>query len=361
MHKTLAEIAKIVGGELIGDGNLLITGLSGIKEAKEGDLTFIANQKYFPLIKSTRASAAIVPSNLADKGKPVIVSDNPTLAFSKVSSIFSDEMSKHFTGIHKTAIISDTAKLGRDVAVGPYTIISDKAQIGDGTIIYSGCFIGEETSIGKNCLFYPNVVVREKLSIGNRVIVHSGAVIGADGFGYTEAGGIQHKIPQLGTVVIEDDVEIGSNTTIDRARFDKTVVGQGTKIDNLVQIAHNVIIGKNCIIISQVGISGSVEIEDKVTLAGQAGVVGHIRIGAGAVVAAQACVTKSVTAGVMVSGYPAKPHDLAKRISASLQRLPEYVKKISELQERVRALETMLKKTGKTSARKKAKRHSQHR
>ena len=353
MRKTLAEIAKLIEGEIVGDGNLVITGLSGIKEAKEGDLTFIANHKYFPLLETTKASAVIAPRNTAVKNKTLIRTENPSLAFSRVVSLFSEEQPKHFSGVHKTAVIADDARLGKNVAIGPYAVIGNKAVIGDGTVIYSGCFIGEETEIGRHCLIYPHVMVRERTTLGNCVIIHSGTVIGADGFGYTEVKGVHEKIPQVGSVSIEDDVEIGANVTIDRARFDKTIIGKGTKIDNLVQIAHNVIIGKHCLIISQVGISGSVEIKDSATLAGQAGVVGHITIGEGAVVAAQACVTKSVPAHTTVSGYPARPHDEAKHVSACVQRLPEYVKKINRLEAKIKTLEGKLKAKAPGSGKKK--------
>lgn len=343
MQKTLKEIANYLGGDVQGNGNVLIKGISGIKEAQEGDITFVANVKYFSLIEKTNATAIIVPKEVEALGRNLVLVDNPSWAFAKIASLIVGEQGHHVQGIHPTAIIASDAKIGKNVRIGAYTVIEPKAVIGDETIIYSNCFIGHETMLGTKCLIYPNVVIRERLTIGSNVIVHSGTVIGADGFGFADVEGVHHKIPQVGTVIIEDDVEIGANVTIDRARFDKTFIGKGTKIDNLVQVAHNVIIGRNCIIVSQTGISGSVEVKDGAILAGQSGIAGHLTIGEGAIVAAQAGVTKSIPPKTMVSGYPAKPHDMAKRVNAALQRLPDYVKTINDLKHRIEALEEKLK------------------
>ncbi|MCX5681607.1 MAG: UDP-3-O-(3-hydroxymyristoyl)glucosamine N-acyltransferase [Candidatus Omnitrophica bacterium] len=343
MQKTLKEIAQYLGGEVQGDGNVVINGISGIKEARTGDITFVANIKYLPLIENTNATAIITPRDINAPGRNLILVDNPSFAFAQIASLVIGEQGHQVQGIHPTAIIAPDTKIGKNVCIGAYTVIESKAVIGDDAIIYSNCFIGHETVLGEKCLIYPNVVIRERLKIGSNVIVHSGTVIGSDGFGFTDVEGIHHKIPQVGTVIIEDDVEIGANVTIDRARFDKTFIGKGTKIDNLVQIAHNVIIGRNCIIVSQTGISGSVEVKDGAILAGQSGIAGHLTIGEGAIVAAQAGVTKSVQPKTMVSGYPAKPHEIAKKVNAALQRLPEYVKTINDLKHKVEALEEKLK------------------
>ena len=343
MKKTLKEIASYVGGNVQGDENVVVKGISGIKEAQEGDITFVANVKYFSLIEKTNATAVIAPREVKAPGRNLILVDNPSLAFAQVASLVVGEQGHHVQGIHPTAIIAQDAKIGKNVRIGAYTVIEAKAVIGDETIIYSNCFIGHETILGTKCLIYPNVVIRERLTIGNNVIVHSGTVIGADGFGFADVEGVHHKIPQIGTVIIEDDVEIGANVTIDRARFEKTFIGKGTKIDNLVQVAHNVIIGRNCIIVAQTGISGSVDVKDGAILAGQSGIAGHLTIGEGAIVAAQAGVTKSVPPKTMVSGYPAKPHETAKKVNAALQRLPDYVKKINDLKHRIEVLEEKLK------------------
>lgn len=341
-RKTLAEIARIIDGEVIGDGNIVITGVCGIKEAKSGDLTFVANPKYLPLIEHTRASAIITSRDIEPISKPVIKTENPSLAFAKMVSLLSPNHMVYPKGIHSTAIIAGDVKLGKNVAIGPYVVVEDSVVIGDNTVIYSGCYIGHHSALGKNTLIYPNVSIRERTAIGSHVIIHSGTVIGSDGFGFATVRGMHEKIPQIGTVVIEDNVEIGANVTIDRARFDKTIIGKGTKIDNLVQIAHNVVVGENSIIVAQAGISGSTVIGKGVILAGQAGIVGHISIGDGAVVAAQAGVTKSVPANTKVSGYPAKPHEAAKRVNACVQNLPHLYKTISELKEKIALLEEKL-------------------
>ncbi|MDP2922902.1 MAG: UDP-3-O-(3-hydroxymyristoyl)glucosamine N-acyltransferase [Candidatus Omnitrophota bacterium] len=339
MKITLKEIAKTIGGELIGKPDIIITGISGIKEAKPGDITFLANSRYDSLMHATKASAIIASKDVTDFSKPLVKTDNPSLAFAKVVNMFAPVEMKHPKGIHQTAIVSPKAKLGKDVSIGAYTIIEDNVLVAEGTIIYGGCYIGYHTKIGRNCLIYPHVSIRERIEIGDRVIIHSGAVIGSDGFGFASVKGMQEKIPQIGTVVIENDVEIGANVTIDRARFDKTIIGKGTKIDNLVQIAHNVVVGENCIIIAQAGVSGSTVLGKGVTLAGQAGLVGHISVGDGAIVAAQAGVTKSVPAHTMVSGYPAKPHDIAKKVNACVQNLPKIYERIKELEDKIKKLE----------------------
>lgn len=349
---TVRAIAEFLNAEILGDGTLVITGIAGIKEAKKGDITFLENPKYSSLVESTAASAIIVGKGLAidgtRPGRSLVLTENPSLAFSRVISFLCPVTVPHPRGIHPTAIIARSAKIGKNAAIGAYTIIGDAAAIGENAIIYGHCFIGDAVSIGKDTLLYPAVTVRERVSIGERVIIHSGAVIGSDGFGFIPVKGKQEKIPQVGTVVLEDDVEIGSNVTVARARFDKTVIGQGTKIDNLVQIAHNVRVGKNCIVIAQAGISGSTVIEDNVIIAGQAGLVGHITVGTGATIAAQAGVTKSVPQGITVSGYPARPHDHAKRINACIQRLPELYKTIGTLEKKVQELERALQQKGNT-------------
>jgi len=343
MRKTLAEIAGIVDGEVVGDGNFVVTGVSGIREAKEGDLTFVAGPKYIPFAKETKASVLIISREMDVPGKFVIRTDNPSLAFTQVLTLISEDEIFHPQGIHETAVIASDAVLGKNVAMGPYVVVESQAKIGDDTILYSGTFVGHKTVIGRDCLIYPNVTIRERAMIGNNVIVHSGTVIGSDGFGFIKINGVHKKIPQVGIVIIENDVEIGANVTIDRARFDKTIIGQGTKIDNLVQIAHNAVIGKNCIIISQVGISGTVTIEDEVVLAGQAGVGGHLTIGKGVIVAAQAAVMKSIPPSEKVSGSPARPYMEAQRVLAAVQKLPQYVKKIKELEKKVAELESQTK------------------
>jgi len=342
MRMRLAEIAELVQGKLVGDPETVITGISGIKEAKDGDITFLANPKYSALVNDTKATAIIVSYDVDVGNKQVIRAENPSFAFSKIISLISPEITCHPKGIHPLSLISNTAVIGKDTAIGAYAVIEDGAVIGDKVVVYAGCFVGRETKIGRECLVYPNVSIRERVEIGDRVIIHSGTVIGSDGFGFTAVGEVRKKIPQIGIVVIEDDVEIGANVTIDRARFDKTVIGKGTKIDNLVQIAHNAIIGENSVIVAQAGISGSTSVGRNVIIAGQAGIVGHISIGDNSVVAAQAGVTKSVKPNTTVSGYPAKPHEHAKKVNACLQNLPSAYKRIKSLETEIDKLKKVI-------------------
>lgn len=342
MRKTLREIAELLKGEVVGDGSVVITGASGIKEAKAGDITFLANPKYSFLLKTTSASAVITSRDIRESDKPIIRTDDPSLAFTQVVSLIVPDNINHPKGIHPTAILGKNIKLGKDVALGPYVVIEDDVRVGDKTVIYSGSFVGRKSEIGQDTLIYPNVSVRERSIIGNRVIIHSGTVVGSDGFGFITVEGAHHKIPQVGIVEIGDDVEIGANVTIDRARFDKTVIGSGTKIDNLVQIAHNVVIGKNCLIVAQVGISGSTTIGNNVTLAGQVGLVGHISVGDGAIVTAQSGVSKSVPAGMMVSGAPARPFNTTQKVNARVHNLPKLFELVKELKKRIEELEAKL-------------------
>lgn len=339
MRKTLKEIADFIKGELVGEEDIIITGINGIKEAEPGDITFLANTKYQSLVDKTRASAIIVSGD-ASLNKPVIRTDNPSLAFAKVIALFKDDHLEHPQGIHPSAIIGKGAKLGKNVSLGAYVVVESGASIGDNSVIYPGSFVGSHTSIGSAALIYANVSIREKCAIGNNVIIHSGTVIGSDGFGFVTVDGKHHKIPQVGIVEIHDDVEIGANVTIDRARFGKTVIGSGTKIDNLVQIAHNVVIGKNCLIVSQVGISGSTVIGDNVILAGQVGLIGHITIGDNVIVTAQSGVSKSIPSDLLVSGSPARPNMENQRIVACTHNLPSLFNLVKELKKRIEGLES---------------------
>ncbi|MBN2071340.1 MAG: UDP-3-O-(3-hydroxymyristoyl)glucosamine N-acyltransferase [Candidatus Krumholzibacteriota bacterium] len=335
----LEELARVVGGEVEGDPTVRITGVAGIKEAGKGQITFLANSKYESYLASTKASALIAAGNGNFKG-PVITVDNPYLAFLKVVTLFSQSpMERYPRGIHGTAVISGSASIGSDVSIGAYVVIGDNAVIGDRSTILPLTVVSGDVRIGEDCLLYAHVIIRENCEIGDRVIIHSGTVIGSDGFGYAKQGCEHHKIPQIGIVRIEDDVEIGANTTVDRATTGVTLIQSGSKIDNLVQIAHNVVIGNNSVLAAQVGVSGSTELEKNVVLAGQAGLVGHIKIGEGAMVGAQGGVTKSIPPGTTVSGYPAREHSFARKIYAASTRLPDLLKNFRDLQKRVEALE----------------------
>ncbi len=344
----LEELARLVDGEIIGERDITITGVAGIKEAKEGEITFLANPKYESYLATTKASAVIACRD-GGSPKPIIRVANPHLAFLKVITLFTgNPMEKCQQGIHPTAIIADSAKLGADVSIGAYSFIGENVTIGARTKVLPLVCICNDVVFGDDCLVYPHVTVRDRCEIGNRVIVHAGAVIGSDGFGYAKDGEFNIKIPQIGIVRIEDDVEIGANTTIDRATTDVTLIKRDVKIDNLVQIAHNVIVGEHSMLAAQVGVSGSTELGRNVFLAGQAGLVGHIRIGDNAMVGAQGGVTKSIPADMKVSGYPAREHSLARKIYALIARLPELFREVKELANRVDAIER--KKRSGTSA-----------
>ena len=332
----LSDVARLIGGTVVGDGETRITGLCGIREAGRGHLTFIANSKYLPLLESTRASAILTSREIRSAHLPIIQTEDPSLAFSKLTAMANPETRERPRGISPKAVIGKRVRLGKEVAVQAFAVVEDGAEIGDRTVIQSGSAVGRGARIGNDCLIYPNVTIREKVEIGHRVIIHSGTVVGSDGFGFATVRGIHHKIPQTGTVIVEDDVEIGANVTIDRARFGKTVIGKGTKIDNLVQIAHNVVIGPNCILVAQAGISGSTTLGQNVVLAGQAGVVGHITIGDNVMVGAQSGVSKSIPANMQVWGYPAKPLARIKRVNAAVQRLPELYRRVEELERRLK-------------------------
>jgi len=332
MGMSLKKIAELVGGELSGDGNIVVEGVGSLTEAENGEITFLASPQYRNQVSKTKASAIIIGEGIELPEIPSIRTKNPYLAFSQVMKVLVPPK-KLCRGIDKTSILGKGVKLGKDVVVEAYAVIGNGVAIGDRTVISAGTYIGDKAVIGKDGLIYPNVTVREEVIIGDNVIIHPGAVIGADGFGYATEKGKHHKIAQIGTVEIGNGVEIGANVTIDRATLGKTLIGEGTKIDNLVQIGHNVKIGKNCLIVSQVGISGSTVIGDNVTLAGQAGLVGHITVGDNAIVGAQAGVTKSVPANTTVSGYPAREHKIAQKIDAQLIRLPKLYEQVKKLKQ----------------------------
>jgi len=334
------EIAVLLNGEVIGPpqaDEIEINGVSGINEAREGDITFLSTGSYKKHLSECRASCVMVKEPITDLHVTQLKVSNPHLAFAKLLELFYLKPQEP-TGVSKDAIVSDNATIGQDVSIFPFSYISDGASVGDRTIIYPYVFVGENTTIGKECTIYPNVVLRENVTIGNKVIIHSGSVIGSDGFGYIFDEGKHYKIPQVGGVVIEDNVEIGSNVSVDRATTGNTIIGKGTKIDNLVQIAHNVKIGENSIIVAQVGIGGSTEIGNFVYLAGQVGVSDHVKIDSETMIGAQSGIMGHVTKGVY-SGTPAIPHRDWLKAQAIFAKLPELYKKIKELEEKIRKLE----------------------
>jgi len=337
--KTLAELALDLGGTVVGDGSVVIRGVAGIREALPGDVTFLANARYEPHLRETRASAVICDRQTRVCPIPLLQVANPYLAFQQAVRVFRPDLSRPAPGIHPTAIVAADARLSEGVSVGPYCVIEAGARLGPQVVLMAGTYVGARVEIGEGCLLYPRVVIREDCVMGARCIVHAGAVIGADGFGFAFDAGRYHKVPQVGNVVIGDDVEIGANTCIDRATTDSTRIGDGSKIDNLVQIGHNVSVGRHCIIVAQVGIAGSTELEDYVTLGGQVGVAGHLRLGKGAMVGAQSGVSGDVGSKEVVSGYPAIAHGTWKRMSVLLRRLPQLFQHAKALEQRVENLE----------------------
>lgn len=332
---SLKEIADLVGGELVGDPSVAISGVAGIKEAGKGEITFLSNVKYIPYLDQTRASAVITFKDTVSVNKPLIRTSNPSQAFTKVVSVLRPFTGSRATGsIHPTAVVHPGAKLGQKVSVGPYAVIEEGVNIGEECILEAHTFIGAGCRLGRQVHLYPMVTIREETEIGDRVIIHSGTVIGSDGFGYETIDGRHVKIPQTGTVLIEDDVEIGANVCIDRGRFQKTTIRRGVKIDNLVQIAHNVIIGENSLVISQAGISGSSELGKNVIVAGQAGIVGHVTLGDETIVGAGAGVTKSWPSKSVILGSPAKAIAEQKKLFVFISRLPDLFKEFAELKKK---------------------------
>ena len=335
MTFTLQELATLSGGELIGDPKLQITGAASLGEATLGEISFFANRKYIGLLRKTRASAIFVPPDFAEpiNAAQVRVS-NPTKAFEQVLLKFAPSAVTFAPGIHSTAIVDPSVQLGERVSIQPLAVIEAGTRIGDDTIVGAGSYIGHETVIGSACHIYPQVTIRERSKIGSRVIIHSGAVIGADGFGFEMVDGRQEKIQQLGIVQIDDDVEIGANTTIDRARFGRTWIQEGAKIDNLVQIAHNVVIGKNTVIAAQSGIAGSVQIGQRVLIGGQVGVIGHIEIGDNTAIGAQSGISKNISGGAWWAS-PAVPLAEAKQQIAWVRRLGKLFARVKEIERKL--------------------------
>ena len=347
MPLTAREISAFVGGTLVGNPDVLVTGVAGIKEARPGEATFVGSPKYATALRTTRAAVILLTQSLADTvvgqiAATLVVVENPMAAFARLVEKVTPPPVRFEPGIHPTAIIAPTARLGAGISVQPYAVIEADVVIGDRTVIGAGNFIGPGSRIGADSVFHSNVTVREQTVIGNRVILHAGVVLGADGFGFEMVQGEHKKIPQLGNVEIGDDVEIGANTAIDRARFGTTRIGRGTKIDNLVQIGHNCVIGEHCIICGLVGMAGSTIVGNYVTIAGQVGIAGHLSIGDKSIIMAQAGVTKDVAPGSFMLGAPAVPHKEFKKVNAATQRLPETLVKLRDLEQQLAQLRDRL-------------------
>ncbi len=329
---TAAKLAELVGGKLVGDTQRELTSIAPLDTANSSSVSFLANVRYIPLLEQSAAGVVFLTAGMKRESGDYIETADSYGAFVTALEFFNPK-DEHDPGIHTSAIIAPDVKLGKDVSIGPNCIIEKGSVIGDGSILEGNVFIGWNSIVGANCHIHPNVSIRYGTLIGDSVIIHCGTVIGSDGFGFAPERGKFRKIPQVGIVVIERDVEVGANTTIDRATMGETRIGEGTKIDNLVQIAHNVKIGKHCVIAAQAGISGSTQFGDYCRVGGQAGFVGHIKIGDGAAFGAQSGISADVAAGDVLSGSPARPHNLWKRIEAALTRLPELLRRVRRIEE----------------------------
>lgn len=338
---SVGELAKLVGGELIGDAQRTISSVASIERAGPDDATFAQDSRTLSLHKDQDFGVVLGPADAPALTCPFIKVAHPRLAWNKVLALFAPEVPLP-EGIDPSAWVSPDAQLEAGVVVGPFVVISPGAKVGAGTILYPGVYIGHRAVIGENCLLYPNVVIREEVELGNRVTIGPGTVVGSDGFGFVTSGGKHHKVPQIGQVIIEDDVELGSNVTVDRAMMGATRIRRGTKTDNLVQIAHNVDVGEDCLVVALVGIAGSTTLEQNVIMAGQSGAAGHQTVGAGSVVMARGLVVGDLPPGSQVSGIPARPHKEELRARAASLRLPGDLGRLRQLEKRVAQLEAIL-------------------
>jgi UDP-3-O-[3-hydroxymyristoyl] glucosamine N-acyltransferase len=341
MGKTLSEIAAYLQASVVGDGTVEIRDIKGLDEAGEGDLSFLANPKYRRKIATTAASAILVSAPVEGTGRNFVVVKDPYAALARLLELFYPE-ERDFRGVSPDACIGPGASVAEGATVYPGVYVGAGARVGRGTVLYPGVFIGHGASVGEDCILYPNVTVYRRCIIGSRVILHAGVVVGSDGFGFANPGVENRKVPQVGIVQIDDDVEIQANTTIDRGTLGKTWIQRGAKIDNLVQIAHNVVIGENSIVVAQVGISGSTRLGKRVIIGGQAGLVGHIRVGDNVMIAARAGIHKDIPASRIMSGAPAVPHTEWLRLNAHILRLPEMHRTIQELRKKIEELEKKL-------------------
>jgi UDP-3-O-[3-hydroxymyristoyl] glucosamine N-acyltransferase len=345
MKKTLEEIAAYLGGRVDGDGGVLIGGLATLDDAGEGQLTFLANPKYAAKVATTKATAVLLPEGGNAHGHNAIFHPNPYLAFAKLLTLFYTAPPARL-GVMPGAFVAEGAKIGSDVTIYPGASVGAGAVVGDRVTLHPGVAVYPGAVIGDDVTLYANVSIRERCRVGNRVTIHDGTVVGSDGFGYAPDGKSWYKIPQIGIVIIEDDVEVGSNTVIDRAALEATRIRRGTKIDNLVQIAHNCVIGENCMIVSQVGISGSTQVGNHVTMGGQVGVAGHLKIGDNVMIGAKSGVPSNIAPNQVMSGIPVIPHRDWLRTSGLIPKLPEIRKTVTSLEKRVAELEKLLAEKG---------------
>ena len=335
-EKTVKALADHVAGHVEGDEDLLITGAATLGDAGQGDVSFLANPRYEKQLKETKASAVVVGEDVPANGRTLIRSSDPYYAFMQIVVLLYGHREHKPVGISPNAKVSESATLGRNVDVHDFVRISDDVRIGDNTRIYSNCTIGPRTHVGSDCVIYPNVTIYDGCTLGDRVTIHAGSVVGQDGCGYATHDGVHHKIPQIGAVILEDDVEIGANCAVDRGTLSDTVIGKGTKFGNHINIGHGTKIGPHCLLVAQSAIAGSVEVGHHCVFAGQVGVVGHIKIGNGVKIGAQAGVTNSIPDGESVVGSPAMPLTQAKRSLLAVKNLPELRQKLRELERTIR-------------------------
>lgn len=343
--RTVEELASLLGCRYEGDGTKIITGVASLETASSGDLVYLASPRFRKLLEKSGAAAAIVPPDELFRGLPVIFSENPQLTFIRAVELFFQPYRPE-PGIHPTAVVSASARVGKDITVGALSVIGADAEIGDGTVIFPLASVYPRVRIGEKCVIHSHVSIREDVQVGDRVILHNGVIVGSDGFGYVKLEDGSHaKIPQKGTVIIEDDVEIGANTAIDRAALGATVIRRGAKIDNLVQVAHNVEIGENAILAGQVGIAGSSRVGKNAILAGQVGVADHLNIGDDVIAVAQTGIARDIPAGSMVAGTPEMDIRDWRKASILLPQLSGIFKELKRLKARVEELEKRLRKS----------------
>ena len=334
MTFTAADIAKQLQGEIVGDGSMAITGFAPADTAKAGDLTFAENEAYFAKAEQSAASAILVSGDAKSSGKTLIRVRNVRVGFAKALSLSLPDP-KFAAGVHDSAVIAPSAKVDASAHIGPFCVVGERAKIGPRCVLEGGAYVGADCTLGEDVRLFPNVVLYARTQVGHRVRIHAGAVIGADGFGYVFDEGRHLKVPQIGNVIIHDDVEIGANSAVDRAALGSTVIGKGTKIDNLVQVGHNVILGEHNILCGQVGIAGSTKVGNCVTIAGQVGIAGHLTIGNKATLGAQSGVMHDVPDGQTWLHSPAQPDRQVKRMLIAMQRLPELLRRVSELEKQL--------------------------